>query len=316
MKALQLNGYGKIENNLAFSEVSIPEISDEQVLIEVHSAGVSPLEHKLVEGLLESYSPESLPMTIGLDVAGVVTKKGANVTDFELGDRVFSRVKEGASGAFAEFIAVDSDIVSKIPTNLTFAEASSIPLVGLTTLQAFQMSDLKIGDSVLIFAGSHGVGAFAIQYAKARGAYVYSTTDTDNIDLVKELGADMVVDYTAENYLEVIRDIDIVFDTLGGDNIAESFKVLREGGQVISVIGADNVDQNIRIAQQARTKRAIYKSFTMRPDGEQLREIKTLVEGDLIKPVIDREFDFSRAIEALHYQKQGPSRGNVVLNIK
>lgn len=316
MKALQVNEYGKIDTNLTFSDVSIPEILEDQVLIEVHSAGVSPLEHKLVEGLLESYTQADLPMTVGFDVAGVISKVGSMVTDYNIGDRVFASVGERVPGSFAEYVAVDSNVISKIPTNLSFAEASSIPLVGLTTLQAFQKAKLKAGDSVLIFAGSSGIGTFAIQYAKAKGAFVYTTTTTENVELVQDLGADIVIDYLCENYLETASDIDIVIDTLGGEHLIESFKVLREGGQMISLVGSQGVDDNIRIAEQARLKSAHYESFRMLPDGDQLNEIKSLMEGDLIRPIIDREFEFSRAIEAIHYEKVGPKRGNVVVNIR
>jgi NADPH:quinone reductase-like Zn-dependent oxidoreductase len=316
MKALQINGYGKIENNLTFAEISLPELKDNQLLVEIHSAGVNPVEYKLAEGQLQDFKQIEFPSPIGFDVAGVVTKVGKDVIDFQVGDRVFSRVSENSPGTFAEFVAVDSSVVSKIPKNLTFAEASSIPLVGLTSIQAFQKANLREGDRVLIHAGSGGVGTFAIQYAKAKGAYVYTTTSTENVQWVKTLGADRVIDYKTENYLDIAKEIDIVFDTLGGDYLIDSFKTLKQGGELISIVGSFDADTNFRISNEAKMKSANYEFFIMGPNGAQLREIKDLVENDLIRPVIDREFDFSDAIEALHYQKLGRAKGKVVLNMR
>ena len=317
MKALQINGYGKIEKNLSFPEVELPEIRDHQLLIEIHSAGINPVEYKLAEGQLQAFKKINFPSPIGFDVAGVVTRIGKEVMDFQVGDRVFSRVSESSHGTFAEFVVVDSTIVSKIPKNLTFAEASSIPLVGLTSIQAFQKSNLKEGQKVLIHAGSGGVGTFAIQYAKSRGAYVYTTTtSTENVECVKALGADRVIDYKTENYLDIVKDVDIVFDTLGGDYLLNSFKTLKKGGELISIVGSFDDDMNYRISNEAKLKPANYEFFIMGPNGTQLREIKDLVEKDLIKPVIDKEFDFSDAIEALHYQKLGRAKGKIVLNMR
>ena len=192
MKALQITGYGDVKNNLVFSEVEKPTIKDNQVLIEIHSASVNPIDYKIIEGLLKQIRKLTFPCPIGFDVAGIVVERGSNVTNLKVGDEVYSRVPSKSPGTFAEYIAVDSDVVCLKPSNLNFSESASLPLVGLTTIQSFDKASLKSGNKVLIHAGSGGIGTFAIQYAKSKGAYVYTTTSTKNVEWVKELGADRV----------------------------------------------------------------------------------------------------------------------------
>ena len=192
MKALQITGYGDIKSNLTFNEVEKPSINDNQFLVEIHAASVNPIDYKIVEGIFKNFSKLSFPAPIGFDLAGVIVEKGKNVLNFEVGDEVFSRVPSESPGTFAHYIAVDKNVVTKKPDNMNFNEASSIPLVGLTTVQSFEKAKLKSGDKVLIHAGSGGIGTFAIQYAKAKGAFVYTTTSTKNVGWVKELGADRV----------------------------------------------------------------------------------------------------------------------------
>jgi len=175
MKVLQITGYGEIENNLAFNDIAKPSIDDNQVLVEVYSAAVNPVDYKIIEGALKQINKLEFPAAIGYDVAGIVVEKGEKVDHLEVGDEVFSRIPTLSPGSFAEYVAVDSDVVIKKPVNIDFSTASSIPLVGLTTVQCFNKANLKAGDKVLIHAGSGGIGTFAIQYAKAKGAFVYTT---------------------------------------------------------------------------------------------------------------------------------------------
>lgn len=333
MKALQIKGYGEVENNLAFNEIEKPTITDNQVLIEVHAASVNPIDYKIIEGVLKKVRKIEFPSLIGFDVSGIVIEKGTNVNHLKVGDEVYSRVPSESPGAFAEYIAVNSEAVSLKPSNLDFHDSSSLPLVGLTVIQSFNRANLKTGDKVLIHAGSGGIGTFAIQYAKSKGAYVYTTTSTNNVSWVKALGADRVIDYKTENYQDIVTDIDIVYDTLGGNYTADAFNVIKKGGKVISIVG--EVDEETakelklngfirfllslkrkKITRQMKNKSASYKLLIMHPNGTQLGEIKELVESQLIKPVIDKTYPFSESIDALLYQKSGRAKGKIVIKMK
>jgi hypothetical protein len=333
MKALQIIGYGDVKSNLVFSEVEKPTIKDNQVLIEIHSASVNPIDYKIIEGLLKQIRKLTFPCPIGFDVAGIVLERGSNVTNLKVGDEVYSKVPSESPGTFAEYIAVDSDVVCLKPSNLNFSESASLPLVGLTTIQSFDKASLKSGDKVLIHAGSGGIGTFAIQYAKSKGAFVYTTTSTKNVEWVKELGADRVIDYKTENYLNIVNNIDIVYETLGGNYTIDAFKVIKNGGKVVSLIGdvdketARELELNgvirfvlalkrMKITKQIKHKSAYYKLILMNSNGTQLNEIKKLVEDKLIKPVIDKEFSFSESIDALLYQKSGRAKGKIIIKIK
>ncbi len=237
MKALQLIKYGEIKDSLAFNEVSKPTVQANDVLIEVKAAAINPIDKSIILGNLQSIIPISFPSTSAYDVSGVVVEKGDEVRHFEIGDLVYSRVPQEQMGTIAEYIAVNSIAVSKKPGNISFEEAASIPLAGLTALQSLEHVGIKENDKVLIHAGSGGVGSFAIQYAKSKGAYVYTTTSTDNVEWVKALGADRVIDYKKENYKTIVKDADIVFDTLGKNYTLEALQLVKQGGKVVSVVG-------------------------------------------------------------------------------
>jgi len=333
MKALQINGYGDVKSNLSFNEIEKPIVKDNQILIEIYAASVNPIDYKIIEGILKKINKLSFPAPIGFDVAGIVVEKGANVMDFNLGDEVYSRVPSESPGTFAEYIAVNSDAVCLKPSNLNFEQSSCLPLAGLTSIQSFNKANLKSGDKVLIHAGSGGIGTFAIQYAKSKGAYVYTTTSTKNVSWVKELGADRVIDYETENYLDILSNLDIVYDTLGGNYTVDAFDVIKEGGKVVSLTG--EVDKETarelklngfirfllsmkrkKITKQIKKKSAYYKMILMSPNGQQLQEIKKLVEDQSIKPIIDKTFTFSESIDALLYQKLGRAKGKIIIKIK
>ena len=333
MKILQIKGYGAIKSNLTFSEIEKPTISDNQVLIEVYAASINPIDYKIVEGALKQVRKLTFPTPIGFDVSGVVIKKGNNVNHLNVGDEIYSRVPSDSPGTFSEFIAINADVVCLKPSNLDFIESSSLPLVGLTTIQSFNKANLKSGDKVLIHAGSGGIGTFAIQYAKSKGAYVYTTTSTENVNWVKELGADRVIDYKTENYLDIVKDVNIVYDTLGGNYTEDAFKVIKDCGKVISIAGAIDDEsakelglnglirfflrlKSKKITKQANSKSAYYKFIFMTPNGNQLNDITSLVEAEKIKPIIDKIFPFSETIDALVYQKSGRTKGKIVVKMK
>lgn len=326
MKALQVIKYGEIEESLAFNEVSKPKIQAKDVLIEVKAASINPIDKSIILGNLQSLLPIPIPSTISYDASGTVVEKGNEVSNFEIGDLVYSRVPQEQMGTIAEFVAVASTAVSKKPGNISFEEAASLPLAGLTALQSLEAAGIKENDKVLIHAGSGGVGSFAVQYAKAKGAYVYTTTSTNNVNWVVALGADRVIDYKTEDYKAIVKDADIVFDTLGKNYTAEAFEVLKQGGKVVSVVGPLD-EENARmfgmedyklpeeLATLINDKNAVYKFIFMHPNGSHLNQIKSLVEDEKIKPIIDKVYPFSDSVEAFTHLASGRAKGKIVIKI-
>ena len=326
MKALQLIKYGEIKDSLAFNEVSKPTLQAKDVLIEVKAAAINPIDKSIVLGNLQSVLPIPFPSTMAYDVSGIVVEKGDEVSSFEIGDLVYSRVPQEQMGTIAEYVTVTSVAVSKKPGNISFEEAASLPLAGLTALQSLEYAGINENDKVLIHAGSGGVGSFAIQYAKSKGAYVYTTTSTENVNWVKALGADRVIDYKTEDYKTIVKDVDIVFDTLGNNYTLEAFEVIKQGGKVVSVVGpldeesAKNfgiADYKLpeELAKLISDKDAAYKFIFMHPNGSHLGEIKSLVEDEKIKPIIDKVYPFSESIEAFTHLASGRAKGKIVIQI-
>src|SRR5437879_11349109 len=241
MKAFILDRYGSADGVRA-GDTPDPALREDDVLVQVHAAGVNLLDSKIRNGEFKRILPYRLPLILGHDVAGVVVRVGSRVRRFKPGDEVYARPADGQIGAFAEFSAIKEDDVAIKPKALTMEEAASIPLVGLTAWQALiERANLKQGQKVLIHAGSGGVGTFAIQLAKHVGATVVTTTSTANIDLVKSLGADVIVDYRKENFENIVRDCDVVLNSLGKDALTKSLRVLKPGGKLISISGPPDV---------------------------------------------------------------------------
>lgn len=326
MKALQLVKYGEIKDSLAFNEVNKPTVQATDVLIEVRAAAINPIDKSIILGNLQGLIPIPFPSTTAYDVSGIVVEKGDEVSNFEIGDLVYARVPQEQMGTIAEYVAVNNIAVSKKPGNISFEEAASIPLAGLTALQSLEYVGIKANDKVLIHAGSGGVGSFAIQYAKAKGAYVYTTTSTNNVQWVKALGADRVIDYKTEDYKTIVTDADIVFDTLGQNYTLEAFKVIKQGGKVVSVAGPLD-EESARmfgmadyklpeeLAQLIQGKEASYKFIFMHPNGSHLGEIKSLIEDGKIKAIIDTVYPFNESIEAFTHLATGRAKGKIVINI-
>ncbi len=326
MKALQLKKYGEIKEGLTFKEVDKPTIKKNDILIAVKAAAINPIDYKIVEGHLKDMVTLNLPATVGYDVSGVVVEKGAQVTDFEIDDEVYARVPQEQMGTIAEFVAVHSNLAAIKPNNITFEQASGLPLTGLTAIQALESVGIKENDRVLIHAGSGGVGSFAVQYAKTKGAIVYTTTSTKNVDWVKALGADRVIDYTAEDYKEVATDLDIVFDTLGDTYTTEAFEIIKEGGRVATIVGPPDettakqmgmADYKLpeNLAKLIQEKSAMYKLTWMEPNGDQLKAITKMVEQGDIKPIVDLIYAFEDGIDAYEYLATGKAKGKVIINL-
>lgn len=303
--------------------------------MQVHSAGVNLLDSLIRNGEFKLFLPYKPPFINGHDVAGVVTKIGSKVSKFKVGDEVYSRPSDYRIGTFAESISIDEKDVALKPKNLSMEEAGSIPLVGLTAWQALvEIANIKKGQKVFIQAGSGGVGTFAIQLAKHLGAFVATTTSSKNIDLVKSLGADLIIDYKAEDFETKLKDYDLVLHSNRDVKILEkSLRVLKSGGQLISLVGpptpefADAIGLpwylkfvinllSFSAIKKAKKLNISFKFLFMRAEGKQLGEITKLIEAGNIKPVIDKVFPFEQTNEALSYIETGRSRGKVVVKVK
>ena len=332
MNAFILDRYGKNEQ-LRFGEMPEPELRDNDVLVAVHAAGVNPLDSKIKDGEFKAILPYRFPLILGNDVAGVVVRVGANVRGFKTGDQVYARPDKDRIGTFAEYIAMNEADVALKPNNLTIEEAASIPLVALTAWQALvEIAHLKKGQKVLIHAGSGGVGTIAIQLAKHLGATVATTTSSANADLVKSLGADIVIDYKRDDFEKRLSGYDVVLNSLGRDTLEKSASVLKSGGKLISISGPPDAEfakanglswflrQVMRllsfgIRKKASHQGASYSFLFMRANGEQLGKITALIEAGAIRPVIDRVFPFEAMNEALAYSETGRARGKIVIKI-
>jgi len=333
MKAFIADRYGG-EGGTRLGEMPNPEPRDDDVLIQVHAAGVNPLDSKIRDGEFKLILPYRLPLILGNEVAGIVVQVGSRVRLFKPGDEVYARPRKDRIGTFAEFIAVNEDDVAIKPKDLTMEEAASIPLVGLTAWQALiERANLRKGQKVLIHAGSGGVGTFAIQLAKHVGAIVATTTSTANLGLVRRLGADILIDYKNDDFEKVLRDYDFVLNSLGKGTLEKSLQVLKPGGKLISISGPPDLDfakeigsgwilrqvmrlLSLRIRRKAKRHRVSYSFLFMRANGDQLREITSLIDSGIIHPVVDRIFPFESTKEALAYVETGRAKGKVVVKVR
>ena len=333
MKAFIIDRYGS-NDRVRAAEMPEPDLRDDDVLIQIHAASVNPVDLKIRDGKLKLILPYRLPFILGNDLAGVVVRVGSGVRRFKPGDEVYARPDKDRIGAFAEFISIKEDAVANKPKELTMEDAASIPLVGLTAWQALiERANLKKGQKVLIHAGSGGVGTFAIQLAKHLGAIVATTTSTANVDWVKRLGADVVIDYKKDDFETILRDYDVVLDSLGGEALEKSLRVLKPGGKLISIAGPPDPDfakeigatwimrlamrlLSYRIRKSAKRQRVSYSFLFMRPSGDQLREIGSLIDSGAIRPVVDRVFPFESTKEALAYVEKGRAKGKVIVKVR
>ena len=333
MKAFIIDRYGK-GARLRAGDMPDPVMREDDVLVQVHAASVNPVDSKIKSGEFKQLLPFRLPLILGNDVAGVVLKVGARVRRFTAGDEVYAQTDQDRIGTFAELIAIKEDSVAKKPRNLTMEEAASIPLVGLTAWQALiEKARLKKGQKVFIQAGSGGVGTFAIQLAKHVGATVATTTSTANVSLVRSLGADIVIDYRKDDFEHVLSDYDVVLNSLDKVTLEKSLRVLKPGGRLISISGPPDPDfardigaswmlkvvmraLSYGVRAKARRHRVDYSFLLMRAHGDQLAEIRALIESGIVRPVVDRVFPFESTDEALAYVEAGRARGKVVVQVR
>ena len=329
MKAFSIERYGKQTGRI--TEAPTPVVGEHDVLVQVHASSVNVLDAKIAKGEFKLILPYALPLILGNDLAGVVRSVGAAVRRFKPGDEVYGRPPQQRIGTFAELIAVRDDALARKPANITMQQAASLPLVALTAWQVLvETARLKKGQKVFIHAGSGGVGSIAIQLAKHLGAFVATTTSTANVEWVKALGADVVIDYKQQNFETLLNDYDVVLNSLGPVALAKSLDILKPGGQLISISGPPTQafarEQQLSwllglvmgvlssgIRRKARRQGVRYDFLFMRASGAQLDELTALVEAGIIKPVIDRTFPFESTAQALSYVEQGRAKGKVVI---
>ncbi|TPN43722.1 MULTISPECIES: NADP-dependent oxidoreductase [unclassified Mesorhizobium] len=333
MKAFVVDKYQK-KGALRLAEMPEPALRDNDVLVEIHAAGINLLDSKLRDGEFKLILPYRPPFILGHDVAGIVVRVGSKVRKFKPGDEIYARPRDGRIGAFAEFIAMDEADVALKPKNLSMEEAASIPLVGLTAWQVLvETAGLKKGQKVFIQAGSGGVGTFAIQLAKHLGAIVATTASAASTDLVKGLGADIVIDYKKDDFENVLQGYDVVLNSQDAKTLEKSLHVLKPGGKLISISGppdpgfASKQGLNMvlklvlrllsrGIRRKARRAGVGYSFLFMWAQGDQLGKITSLIESGIIRPVMDRTFPFENTNEALAYVETGRAKGKVVVKIR
>ncbi|WP_368677529.1 NADP-dependent oxidoreductase [Acinetobacter lactucae] len=328
MKAAYISRYGKIDD-VQINEQAKPSLTENSVLVKVHAASINPLDLRVLEGEFKAILPVSFPFILGNDFAGTVVEVGSNVTQFKVGDEVYA--KTDLNGAFAEYTVVQESSLALKPQNISMDQAAALPLVALTSWQALvEIAKVKAGQKVLIHAGSGGVGSIAIQLAKSLGATVATTTSAKNSGWVKELGADIIIDYKTMDFEQELKDYDVVLDTQGGKILEKSVNVLKRGGRLISISGppdqafAEAINPNWflkcvipmlswSIRHKAKKHGITYTFLFMQPNGQQLSKITELVEAGKIKPVVDQTYGFVQTKEALQYVNTGRSKGKVVL---
>jgi NADPH:quinone reductase-like Zn-dependent oxidoreductase len=331
MKAFVVEHYGR--DGVRAADVPEPEVGDGDVLVKVSAASVNPLDKMVRDGEFKRLLKYRTPFVLGHDVAGVVTRVGAAVRDFQVGDEVYARPRDLRIGTFAEYTAIDQDDVAPKPGSLSLHEAAAVPLVSLAAWQALvDRAHLKPGQKVLVHAGSGGLGSTVIQLAKHLGATVATTASGENAGLMRKLGADVVVDYRNEDFAELLAGYDVVLDSLGGQNLEKSLTVIKPGGQAIGVAGPPDpgfakqlgapkligVVMGVlsrKVRTRARKLGVSYSFLFMQANGAQLRELASLYDIGQLRPVIDRTFPFDQTLEALAYVEQGSANGKVVITL-
>lgn len=302
MKAIQIKEYGD-ENVLNYTDVERPEPKADEILVKIHAASVNPVDWKIRDGSGEKYGMK-LPLILGADFAGTVEKTGNDIKKFKKEDAVYGKI---LLGCYAEYVIVKETELGRKPNNIDFEGAASIPMGALTSWQAiFETAGLKSGQKILVHAAAGGVGSMAVQLAKAKGAYVIGTASASNEDFVKDLGADEFIDYTATKFEDVVKDVDVVYDTIGGDTQERSFQVLKKGGYLVSLVQ----DPSKKLLEEYNVEGKVIASV---PNPEQLEEITEMIEAGKVKPLVEKVFPLSEAKKAQKLSKQGHTRGKIIL---
>lgn len=328
MRAFVVEKYGR--DGLRAAEVAEPSVGPRDVLVRVRGASINPLDKMVRNGEFKQLLKYKPPFVLGHDVAGVVSRVGAEVRAFKVGDEVYSRPRDGRIGTFAEQIAIDEADLALKPKSLSMEEAASVPLVALAAWQALvEVAEVKPGQKVLVHAGAGGLGATVVQVAKHLGAYVATTAHTSDLEKLRSRGVDEVIDYTKEKFAERLSGYDVVLDSLGGENLSKSLTVLKPGGIAISVVGPPDptfatqlgqpllkpvmwfLSRNVRA--QAKHLGVRYSFFFMRSNGAQLRALASMYDAGSLRPTLDRTFPFAQTLDAMTYVETGRAKGKIVV---
>ena len=308
MKAVVIHEYGDPEV-LMYEDVPRPEPKDDQLLIRVIAAGVNPVDAMIRSGMFDREGTRAFPIILGGDVAGVVEKVGSKITKFKAGDPVFAYVSLDNSGGYAQYALVTEREAAPKRKSLTYVEAAAVPIAGMTAWQALvDTAKLSAGQTVLIHGGSGGVGSFVIQIAKARGAKVIATASTANQEFLKQLGADVAIDYTKQKFEDVANDVDVVLDSIGRDTLARSYGVVKKGGIIVSLVARPKQDELQKHGIRGT-------ALNVESTSEQLAEIGELIDARKIKVIVSQTFPLSEAMKAQEQVATGHTRGKIVLKI-
>lgn len=329
MRAFTVARYGK--NDVHSTELPEPPVGDTDLLVKISAASVNPLDIMVRNGEFKQLLKYKPPFVLGHDVAGVVTRVGAHVREFAVGDEVFARPRDLRIGTFAEYIAIDQDDAARKPASLSLRDAAAVPLVALAAWQILvDKANIKPGQKILVHAGAGGLGSTVIQLAKHLGAYVATTANGARAGLVHGLGADVVIDYTTQDFSTLISGYDVVLDSLGGENLLKSLSVLKPGGLAIGVTGPPDAGfarqlgapkpvefvlslLSRRVRKAAQKLGVRYEFFFMHASGTQLRELAALYDAGHLRPVIDSTFPFDQTLQALAYVEDGKAKGGKVV---
>ncbi len=308
MKAIRIHNHGD-SGVLMYEDAPLPSILPDEVLIKVHSAGVNPVDWKIRMGYGDYRNAFNFPLILGWDVAGTIESVGPLIKKFKPGDIVFARPEPLRNGAYAEYVAVRGFEVAYAPSYIPLEETAGIPLASQTAWMAiFEKGNLQRGQRILIHGASGAVGSFAVQFAKLANAYVIATASARNIDWVKSLGADEVIDYETEDFSKKTRDVDLVLDSVGGETQSKSWQTIRKGGTLVSIVGVDDK------AGKKFDVRAV--SFHMVSNGARLHQIRELVNAGLIRVRIAKEFPLSEAKAAHDLGESGQAMGKIILRVQ
>jgi NADPH:quinone reductase-like Zn-dependent oxidoreductase len=307
MKTIRIHSFGGPEQ-LEVDTLPDPQPGPGEMLVKVAAASINPVDYKIREGAYPAVKADKLPYTLGRDISGRVETCGAGVSRFQVGDLIYAMLGI-ERGGYSEYVIVKDSEAAAIPARLDLIAAAAVPLAGLTAWQGlFRHGRLKAGQRVLIHAGSGGVGHFAIQFAKARGAHVITTVSERHLAFARRLGADEVIDYKRQLFEEAVHDVDLVFDLIGGDTQARSFRVLRQGGTLVSTLTEPS-------QHKARAHGVQAMRYTVEESGAELDEIAQLIENGMVTPKVTRQFSLGEAAEAENFVAQGHTEGKVVLRI-
>lgn len=332
MKAAILDKYDKNGRELTVKDIPVPEISVDEVLVKVRTAGVNPLDNMIIKGEVKLIVPYKFPLVMGNEFCGIIEKLGSNVKGFAVGDRVYARMPLDKIGAFAEYTAIDYRAIAKVPDYLSDEEAAAVPLTALTALQAYELMGLKQGDTLFISGGTGSVGAIAIPIAKSLGATVYTNGSADNAERVLAFGVDRFIDYKKEDYADILSDVDCVLDTLGERELAKEFSVLKQGGSIVSLRAMPNGEfarrsdmcavkkfvftmAGSKFDKMAAAKEQKYYFIFVHEDGEGLRKVSEIFDENKVEAAVDGVFSLDDVNKALQKVASGGSKGKTIIKI-